>query len=77
MDISFFSLLWNILPLFYFIILICILLFGGSAILKKQEITKRNKIIWYLIIILLNFIGLIFCYLYFQDKKNGYPLNNR
>lgn len=61
------------LPELGFIIGITIILFGCKAVSQNPFISKKQKLLWMLTIIVLNWIGLLWYYyiFYMKDDEKG------
>jgi hypothetical protein len=58
------------LPEFGLIVGIAVILFGCKAVSQNPFITKKQKILWMLTIIVLNWIGLLWYYYTFYMKED-------
>jgi|GEM_PF-53533 hypothetical protein len=59
------------LPELGVIVSVAVLLFGGTAVMQNPMLTGKQKILWMLTIIVLNWIGLLWYYytFYMKDKE--------
>ena len=64
------NLCWISLPEIGYIIGIAVILFGITAVRQNPFITRGQKILWILTIIVLNWIGLLLYYYNYYIKKN-------
>ena len=58
------------LPEIGFIIGVSVILFGCKAVSQNPFISRRQKLLWMLTIILLNWVGLLWYYYLFYIKDN-------
>ena len=58
------------LPEFGVIVGIAVILFGLKAVSQNPILTKKQKIVWGLTILVLNWIGLLWYYYVFYIKDN-------
>lgn len=58
------------LPELGFIISVAVILFGCTAVVQNPFISKGQKILWILTILVLNWIGLLWYYYIFYMKNN-------
>lgn len=58
------------LPEFGFIVWVAVLLFGIKAVSQNPFITKAQKFLWILTVLVLNWIGLLWYYYTFYMKDN-------
>jgi len=59
------------LPEIGVIISVAVILFGTRAVMQNPFITKKQKTLWVLTIIILNWIGLLWYYYTFYIKDNN------
>ena len=58
------------LPEFGFIVWVAVLLFGIKAVSQNPFISRGQKILWILTVLILNWIGLLWYYYTFYMKDN-------
>ena len=58
------------LPEIGVIISVAVVLFGCSAVMQNPFITKKQKVVWVMTIIFLNWIGLLWYYYTYYIKDN-------
>ena len=64
------NLCWISLPEIGYIVGIAVIIFGITAVRQNQFITRGQKILWILTIIVLNWIGLLlYYYTYYMKNK--------
>ncbi|MCC8142775.1 MAG: hypothetical protein LUD02_11820 [Tannerellaceae bacterium] len=59
------------LPKIGYIVGIAVILFGTKAVTQNPFISKKQKVIWVILIIVLNWIGLLWYYYTFYMKDNS------
>lgn len=58
------------LPEFGVILSVAVILFGCTAVMQNPFISRGQKILWILTIVVLNWIGLLWYYYIFYIKQN-------
>ena len=59
------------LPELSIIISVAVIIFGCTAVMQNPFISRRQKILWMLTILVLNWIGFLWYYYTFYIKNNG------